>query len=98
VRPSPRRTEADSTNAVRHAFPEDREGSISVRLSRAEQGMLLLEVAGYGGGAPSGCENGGGTGTRLVRALAQQSGGTVERDAAGRGTRVMVRVPEAEPV
>ena len=85
-----------ATNAVRHAFPEDRAGSISVRLHRAGEGMLLLEVADDGVGAGAEGKDGG-TGTRLIRALAQQLGGIVEREASERGTRVAVRFPEAEP-
>jgi two-component sensor histidine kinase len=54
-------------------------------------------VSDSGVGVPSGSEDGG-TGARLNRILAQQSGGTVEREASGQGTRVAVRFPEAEPV
>jgi two-component sensor histidine kinase len=85
-----------ATNAVRHAFPEDREGTISVRLRRAEKGMLLLEVSDNGVGTASGGADGG-SGTRLIRALAQQLGGSVEREITPHGTRVAVRFPEAEP-
>jgi two-component sensor histidine kinase len=82
-----------ATNAVRHAFPNDRAGSVTVRLHRGEPGMLRLEVADNGVGVGPHGENGG-TGTRLIRALAQQLDGSVERERAQEGTRVVVRFPE----
>jgi two-component sensor histidine kinase len=81
------------TNALRHAFPGDRAGTVSVRLSGKDDGWLSLQVTDDGVGAKV---EGGGTGTRLIRALAQQLGGTVEQRERQPGTEVTVRFPAAE--
>jgi two-component sensor histidine kinase len=80
------------TNALRHAFPCGRAGTVTVRLDRGGEGWLRLEVADDGVG--TGAE-GGGTGTRLIAALARQLGGTVERHGPP-GTRVVVRFRQAK--
>jgi two-component sensor histidine kinase len=79
------------TNALKYAFPAEREGTISVRLERsggelclfvADDGVGLAENGGEGGGAPAGM------GQRLVRSLTQQLGGRVSIDSRpGEGTR-----------
>jgi two-component sensor histidine kinase len=67
---------------------------VSVRLFGSSEGWLRLEVADDGVGAQT---DGGGTGTRLIRALAQQLGGTVEQQEQQQGTSVIVRFPRTEP-
>jgi two-component sensor histidine kinase len=81
------------TNALRHAFPDDRAGTVSVRLSSSSDGWLSLQVVDDGVGTKT---DGSGTGTRLIRALAQQLGGTVEQPEQPRGIDVRVRFPVAE--
>jgi two-component sensor histidine kinase len=81
------------TNALRHAFPDGRGGAVTARLERDGAGWLRLEVADDGVGA-GGAEDGGGTGTRLIDALARQLGGSVERHGPP-GTRVVARFREA---
>jgi two-component sensor histidine kinase len=85
------------TNALKYAFPGEREGTISVRLERcgdelclvvADDGVGLASTDGGGGGAPAGM------GQRLVRSLTQQLGGRVSIDSRpGEGTRCTVHVP-----
>ena len=87
------------TNALKHAFPDGRPGTVLVRLRRREAGSLLLEVADDGiGAAPAGPEGRGGRGggTRLIGALARQLGGEAEWRGPP-GTAVAVRFPEASP-
>lgn len=89
------------TNAIKHAFPDDRAGRITVAVVSA--GDLEVEVtvrddgvgcdAGHAGGKP-------GAGLTLIRGLAAQVGGSVkvEREASG-GLRLTLKVPciGAEP-
>ncbi len=42
------------SNALQHAFPGDRQGTIQIRLFRAETGAIELHVADNGVGAPQG--------------------------------------------
>ena len=56
------------TNAIKHAFPEDGAGVITIRLDRGEE--LVLSVADNGSRAPAEPAFGGGLGTRLIEALA----------------------------
>jgi len=81
-------------NAVKYAFPDDRAGTIRVRLLRTHDDLVLsVEDDGIGidhHRAPAGT----GAGQRLIRAMAQQLGGTL--DIAGPpGTRFTLRFPES---
>ncbi len=78
------------TNAMRHAFPDGRAGNIWLRLHRSGGSELRLEIEDDGIGAETHADTGG-TGTRLIQALAQQLGGTVERAGRNQGTKVAVR-------
>lgn len=82
------------TNAVKYAYdgapgPVEvvvrSDGSLAVRLIVADEGKG--SATGDGGG------NGGGFGSRLVRGLVAQSGGTMEVADNGPGTRVTVVMP-----
>lgn len=86
------------TNAVRHGFPDSQSGTVSMTLRSLGGGRLCLEVVDDGiGDAADASGGGGGTGTRVVQALARQLGGSVERQASPHGTRVAVEFPEVEP-
>lgn len=79
------------TNALKHAFPGDRQGTITVGLRRAAN-SLELAVADDGIGIEG--EPQPGFGSRLVRQLAAQHGGSVRRETdAGRGLRAVVDLP-----
>ena len=85
------------TNALKHAFPGERQGAVTVRLRRHGESRLRLEIADDGVGLP-GSDAGapGGGGTRLVRLLARQLDGHAAWHARP-GTTVVVTFPEAQP-
>ncbi|MBV1800312.1 DUF4118 domain-containing protein [Siccirubricoccus sp. G192] len=93
------------TNALKHAFPEDRAGGVRIGFWREGQD-LLLTVADDGVGFPNmpaeevPREFGrrGGMGRRLIRALAAQLGGRIETTKASEAGGVLhiLRFP-AEP-
>jgi len=83
------------TNALKHAFPDDRPGTVTVRFVRDGKDFRL-SVADDGVGAPAAPQDGTGLGQRLVRSLAQQLGGSFEMAARETGTVCSVRFP-AEP-
>jgi PAS domain S-box-containing protein len=88
------------TNALKHAFPEGRPGTVRVRLQRGEEGTLRLEVSDDGIGAPAdrGGQRATSGGTRLIGALARQLGGTAEwRGPPGTAVVVAIPGPEAAP-
>jgi two-component sensor histidine kinase len=78
------------SNALKHAFPNGRKGSISVRLV-AEEGRVELAVRDDGVGLPDPLPSGT-LGLKLVRVLVEQLGGTVAFESAS-GTTVRVRFP-----
>ncbi len=82
------------TNALKYAFPSDRPGTIFVDFKR--QGSdFILKVIDDGVGRPQPNESSG-TGTKLIRALAQQLGGTVEWQGPP-GTQLILRFPTRLP-
>lgn len=74
------------TNAFKYAFPDGRDGSVTVILSRQRPGEVDLIVEDNGIGCPD--LHTEGLGSRLVRLLVQQIGGTISRDNTGAGCRV----------
>jgi two-component sensor histidine kinase len=80
------------TNALKHAFPDDRGGTVYVRLRRSG-GELTLEVEDNGIGCPDAPTDG--LGSRLVRLLVQQLRGQMTRAAAAPGCRVTIVIPGA---
>jgi PAS domain S-box-containing protein len=84
------------SNALRHAFPDGREGEIRVELTRSANGRARLTVSDNGVGLPEDAARGACLGFRLVRALAAQAGGEVEIGSGGRGTKIAVAFPAEE--
>jgi len=85
------------TNALKYAFPDDRAGTITVRLYRsAEGGTTVLEVGDDGVGLPpgqAGFEKG--LGSVIVRQLAGQFGGEPQyRTPEAGGLEVIVPLPD----
>lgn len=78
-------------NAIEHAFPDERSGTVKVELSREEHAVVML-VWDDGIGISSNILGGARLGLQIVRSLIDELGGsmTVSADA---GTRVEVRVP-----
>lgn len=77
------------SNAVRHAFPDDRRGSIAVAFSRARDGVsLVVRDSGVGAEAIQ-----PGEGLSLVKGLVEHLGGSMNIETApGRGVGVRIRL------
>lgn len=82
------------TNACKHAFPDDRPGSIHVRLFIEDDRDLVLCVRDTGVGLPdaSAANSPDSLGMNLIRALASRVDGTLRIDGSS-GTTVTVRMP-----
>lgn len=78
------------SNACRHAFPEDRRGSIAVAFSRAVGGVsLVVRDSGVGAEAIE-----PGEGLSLVQGLVEHLGGSMSIETApGAGVGVRIRLP-----
>ena len=83
------------TNAIKHAFPNNREGRIWVRLKRGEDNVACLVVEDNGEGLPQDlAELESGLGSMIIRQLAHQFGGEpTYGEREGGGTRVAVALP-----
>jgi len=84
------------TNALRHAFPEGRAGTVSVKISVME-GPLRIEIADDGVGDDSGRAADDGPeqrfGLSLVELLGRQLNAAIVRQDAQPGVRVTVTLP-----
>ncbi len=79
-------------NAMKYAFPEDRSGTVTAGL-RCQGEECCFEVTDNGIGLRE-ARSTPGTGTRLIKSLAAQIGGTVRWDGDA-GMRVSVSMPRA---
>jgi len=77
------------TNAFKYAFPDDMEGAVSVTLHRMSGNEVELTVRDNGIGLTTDRE---GLGTRLVKLLVQQLGGSLRRDSGKPGCTVAARL------
>ena len=67
------------SNALQHAFPPGEGGSLEIEIEALPGGRALLRIADSGMGLPENVQlDHGGLGFQLVRALADQLGGTLE--------------------
>lgn len=81
------------TNALKHAFPGDREGVIRVSLAPVGDG-LDLEVADNGIGIkPGGRSRSTGLGTRLVKTFVKQLRATHKVESSQAGTQHRIHIP-----
>jgi len=82
------------TNALKHAFPDNRRGTVRVRLTQETADRLLLVVeddgVGMGNHAPA-----SGMGRNLIHALAAQLGGQLECRSDASGTSFSLLIPYA---
>jgi two-component sensor histidine kinase len=78
-------------NAIEHAFPEGRSGTVGVDVSSDEREVLLI-VWDDGVGMSSEPLEGARLGLQILRSLVEELGGRIEISANG-GTRVEVKVP-----
>jgi two-component sensor histidine kinase len=76
------------TNALKHAFPGNRGGTVKVILKKMPSMRLVVEDDGVGYSAEQ--EN---MGSILTRRLAQQLGGAISWDEANPGCRVSIAFP-----
>jgi two-component sensor histidine kinase/CHASE3 domain sensor protein len=82
------------TNAVKHAFPAGRAGTITVILKRDTAGVPLLNVVDDGVGIAGDQPGEGGLGSVIVRQLAKQFGGEPHYEQrAGGGLSVRLPLP-----
>jgi two-component sensor histidine kinase len=79
-------------NALKHAFPGERPGTVAVSLQRAGE-EYALEVADDGVGGTADAGSGSGLGVRLTQAMARQLGGTFSAESGDRGRTCRVRFP-----
>lgn len=82
------------TNAFKHAFPDDRQGEITISLTPDEDSRVLLSVADNGIGLPSGFDlsTARSLGLRLLPLLADQMQGNVTV-GCDNGSRFELRFP-----
>jgi PAS domain S-box-containing protein len=81
------------TNALKHAFPNDRTGELRIRLSRAEANVIELQIADNGIGYPGGFDTKSlsGFGLQLVFLLIEnQMHGTISTEHRD-GTSYLIR-------
>jgi len=85
------------TNAVKHAFPDHRRGTVFVTFGRGEDGILTLTVTDDGVGRRGRKNNHGGLGMLVIEQLCVQFGDTPHYGDNGEtGTRAVVRFPSLE--
>ncbi|WP_424140232.1 sensor histidine kinase [Roseomonas chloroacetimidivorans] len=79
------------TNALKYAFPEGRRGGVQVsfKTTSQEEGCLRVRDDGVGMGPP----RLGSSGTGLVKRLAQQLGGRIDREDLRQGTGFVICLP-----
>jgi two-component sensor histidine kinase len=83
------------TNALKHAFPGNRSGTILVVLEKEAPGRLALTVEDDGVGLRDQYQENG-TGQGLVALLAKQLGGSMESKSSGQGASFRVAFPYGE--
>jgi two-component sensor histidine kinase len=80
------------TNALRHAFPDHRSGTVVVNAVQ-EESKLVVRVSDDGVGMPP-AQRGGGLGSRIIRSLSAQLGATMQVESPPQGgTAVTFRLP-----
>jgi PAS domain S-box-containing protein len=84
------------TNAIKHAFPNGREGHIEISAMRGD-GCINVSVSDNGVGLPENFDftSEGTLGVTIIRALAEQLEGTLSHDRSG-GTRITISFPLGE--
>ena len=81
------------TNALKHAFPDDRHGAITVSLKK-ESNRLQLSVTDNGVGMKrSGRARGNGLGSRLIETFVKRLGADYQSTSDEAGTRHLISVP-----
>lgn len=82
------------SNALKHAFPDGRQGNIRITVKQQPEGYYLLELSDDGVGLPAGAKPQPATlGLRLVDRLVKQLGGTLELQS-NPGTSYRISFPK----
>lgn len=81
-----------TANALRHAFPDAREGRVSIVAKRTEGGIRLT-IRDDGIGLAAAAPNPAGFGRNLVEMVVRQLRGTIAWTDAGPGTTVAIDIP-----
>jgi PAS domain S-box-containing protein len=83
------------SNAMKHAFPGSRSGTIRVTLRGAEGERVHLQVSDDGVGLPDDFEirRNGSLGSKLIERLIEQLDGTMSRSSSSAGTRYEMTFP-----
>jgi two-component sensor histidine kinase len=85
------------TNAIKHAFPDERAGHVRVALqSQGSRSVLTISDDGIGLAARS--QAGAGMGQELVHGLAHQLGAEVQVKSSTDGTCYRLSIPYENPV
>jgi PAS domain S-box-containing protein len=86
------------SNALKHAFPDGRQGEISIRLHAGDDGMIRLTVSDNGKGLPPGVDfrKTSTLGMQLVNMLARQLGGQLSLESAS-GTAFTIDFLRSRP-
>lgn len=86
-----------ASNSLKHAFPGDREGTVTIRVERRDD-RIECTVSDDGVGLPPGftIEESGSLGLRLVATLAKQLHGGIERIPTEKGTMFRLVIPGGE--
>ena len=79
------------TNSLKYAYPEERGGIVEVEIAPRDEGGLIIRVTDNGAGC---ADDASGLGTRLVRLLAKQRGGSFERSSGVGGCESVAVVPD----
>jgi len=81
-----------TANALRHAFPDEREGRVSI-VARRNEGGMHLTIRDDGVGLAAAPPNPAGFGRNLVEMVVRQMRGTIAWSDAGPGTTVEIDIP-----
>jgi two-component sensor histidine kinase len=81
-----------TANALQHAFPDEREGRVSIAARRTEAGMHLT-IRDDGIGLAAAPPNPAGFGRNLVEMVVRQMRGTITWTDGGPGTTVEIDIP-----
>ena len=79
------------TNSLKYAFPDDRPGTIEVKMET--DGEIILSVHDNGVGCEEQAKEG--LGTRLIQLMTEQLGGTLKRETDQSGCRATLRLPKS---
>ncbi len=84
------------TNSIKHAFPDNRPGCISIHLEKGKEKGFMLRIGDNGIGLPNGhaAGNNSSFGMQIIDNLVRvQLGGSIDVDR-GQGTTYLINIPE----